>query len=602
MVGPIPDEYQEKLMKPIDNTLLQVALGKKPADRVIMNGKIVDVFSREIYKGGIAISGTKIAGVGDVEQTIGTSTEVMDAHGYHLVPGLIDGHVHIESSMLDITHFAEMAIRHGTTSVMTDLHEVAVVGGLEALKEVLDEAKGLPFKVFFVVPSHVPFSPGFETTGGLIGPDEVKIALQFPHAVGLSEIVVTAALAEDARLWRSMQITRDAGLSLHGHSPFVNGAQLSAFASLGIRTDHESFTLEDAIQRLRAGIHLLIRDGSTAEGIPDLIRTITERGLDSHRISVITDDYLAQDLVSKGYMDAVYLRLLKHHVDPMTSIQLISINAAEAYRVDDEIGALAPGREADILLVEDLNTFKIHQVFSCGKLVAEDGQLIQPFPPPSQSKIHMNSIHVLKPVTVLDFEKLAMHPSGQGEVNIHVLVTPEEIPVPELGIFKVKVLRGVIQPDPQQDIAASCVVERHTANGNVSLAFIKGFRLKQGAIASSVAHDHHNIIGLGTNYEDLACAIQRVIELQGGQVVVRDGKVVAEIPLPILGLMSSEPANWVCERIKELGTAALQIGCGMRWPLMFLSFMSCSSGPGYSITDKGLLDGFNQCFLPIVAD
>jgi adenine deaminase len=280
MVGPIPDEYQEKLMKPIDNTLLQVALGKKPADRVIMNGKIVDVFSREIYKGGIAISGTKIAGVGDVEQTIGTSTEVMDAHGYHLVPGLIDGHVHIESSMLDITHFAEMAIRHGTTSVMTDLHEVAVVGGLEALKEVLDEAKGLPFKVFFVVPSHVPFSPGFETTGGLIGPDEVKIALQFPHAVGLSEIVVTAALAEDARLWRSMQITRDAGLSLHGHSPFVNGAQLSAFASLGIRTDHESFTLEDAIQRLRAGIHLLIRDGSTAEGIPDLIRTITERGLD----------------------------------------------------------------------------------------------------------------------------------------------------------------------------------------------------------------------------------------------------------------------------------------------------------------------------------
>ena len=589
-------------MESINKKVLHVALGKEPADLVITNGKVVNVFSREIYAGGVAISGTKIAAVGEVEYTIGQGTKLIDADGFHLVPGLIDGHVHVESSMLAITHFAEMAVRHGTTSVMTDLHEVAVVGGLEAVKEILDEAKNLPFKIYFVVPSHVPFSPGFETTGGSIGPDEVKEALHFPHSVGLSEIVVTSALAENPRLWKSMQLTRNAGLSLHGHCPFTDGPELSGYASLGIRTDHESFNLNDGIQRLRAGIHLQIRDGSTAESIPEIIQTITEKGLDSRHISVITDDYLAEDLVSKGYMDAVYRRLISHGVDPMTAIQLISLNAAEAYRVDDEIGVLAPGREADVLLVEDLNNFAIHKVISCGKLVVEDSQLVKEFPSPLPSNKQVNSFHVLKPVSAKDLENLARVASGKKDVSINVLVTPEEIPVPELKVFKAKIYKGVVQPDPEQDISAVCVVERHKSTGNIALAFLRGFKLKKGAMASSVAHDNHNIIGLGTNYEDLACAVQRVIELQGGQVIVNGGKVVAEIPLPILGLMSSEPASRVCDQIKDLTAAARDLGCEMRWPLMFLSFMTCSAGPGYSITDKGLLDGFRQRFLPITAE
>jgi adenine deaminase len=589
-------------MEPIDNKILHVALGKNPADLVIINGKIVNVFCGEIYDGGIAISGTKIAAVGDVEYTIGQGSEVIDAKGSFLVPGLIDGHVHVESSMLDITHFAEMAVRHGTTSIMTDLHEVAAVGGLEVVKEVLDEAKNLPFKIYFVVPSHVPFSPGFETTGGSIGPDEVKEALQYPRSVGLSEVVVTSALAEDPRLWKSMQITRAGGLSLHGHCPFTEGPNLSGYASLGIRTDHESFTLNDGINRLRAGIHVQIRDGSTAEGIPDIIRLITEKGYDSRHISVITDDYLAEDLVSKGYMDAVCRRLMSFGVDPLTAIQLISLNAAEAYQVEDEIGVLAPGREADILFVKDLSTFTVHGVISRGKFIVEDGQLLEAFKSAPPSFKQRNSIHVLRPISTKDLESLASVPAEKEIVKINVLVTPTEIPVPELKQITVKVCKGVVQPDPKQDIAAVCVVERHTANGNVSLAFLKGFNLKHGAMASSVAHDHHNIIGLGTNYKDLACAINRVIDMQGGQVVVRNGKVIAGIPLPVLGLMSPEPASWVCQRIKEIGSAALEIGCDMRWPLMFLSFMTCSSGPGYSITDKGLMDGFNQCFLPIVAE
>ena len=399
-----------------------------------------------------------------------------------------------------------------------------------------------------------------------------------------------------------MELTRKAGLTLHGHCPFTEGPELSGYASLGIRTDHESFSLDDGIHRLRAGIHLQIRDGSTAEGIPEIIRTITEKGLDSRHISIITDDYLAEDLVSRGYMDAVYRRLRRQGIDPMTAIQLISLNAAEAYRVDDEIGVLAPGREADVLLVKDLDTFTIHKVISCGKLAVEDGQLVKEFPAPSPSPLHANSIHVLKSVTAKDLENLASVKTGKDDVSINVLVTPQEIPVPELRVYKVKIRKGVIQPDPGQDISAVCVVERHKATGNIALAFIKGFRLKKGAMASSVAHDNHNIIGLGTNYDDLAYAVQRVIELQGGQVVVNSGNAVAEIPLPILGLMSPESAGRVCEQIKDLSAAARDLGCEMRWPLMFLSFMTCSSGPGYSITDKGLLDGFHQQFLPIAVE
>ncbi len=580
---------------------MQVALGNSPADLVILNGQVVNVFSREIYPGGIAIRGAKIAAVGDVEYAVGKETKVIDAGGRFLTPGLVDGHVHVESSTLNITRFAGLALRHGTTSIMSDLHEVAVVGGLSALQEVLNEGNRLPFKVYFVVPSHVPFSPGFETTGGVIGPDEVATAARFPRSVGLSEVVVTFALNEEARLWKAMDIIRSAGQTLHGHCPFTKGAQLSAFASLGIRTDHESFDFDDGIQRLRAGIHLQIRHGSAAESIPDLIRIVTEKGLDSRHISIITDDYLAEDLLSKGYMDAIVRKLIKHGVDPVTAIQMTSLNAAEAYRVDHEIGVLAPGREADILLVDDLEDFNVHQVISRGILVAENEQTIGAFPEPSPSPAQMNSVHVARPITPADLEQAVGKAAGQDKVRVNTLVIPPEIPVPDLGIFEVNVQNGIPQPQPENDMAVICVVERHKATGNIAVAFAKGFHLKKGAMASSVAHDHHKIIAIGTNYHDLARSVNRVIELQGGQVVACDGVVTAEVPLPILGLMSLAPAEEVCQQANRLTTAAREIGCDLRWPLMFLSFVSCSSGPGYSITDKGFLDGYHQRFIPVIA-
>jgi len=588
---------------PIDyKKIVEVARNEQPAELVIHNGRIVNVFSGEIYPGGIAITGNRIAATGDMGDYLDQALKVIDAEECYITPGLIDGHVHLESSMLSPNRFAELALAHGTTSIMTDLHEVAVVGGLEAVQEILENANESLLKIYFVIPSHVPFSPGLETTGSIIGPEEISTALNYPRVAGLSEIVVSSALGGDERLWESMELVRSRGKLLHGHGPFTYGGDLAAFASLGIHTDHESFTAKDGIARLRAGIHLQIRHGSAAESIPEIIKVITKDGLDSSNTSVITDDILAEDLYKKGYQD-VNIRLLQEEgIDPMTAIQMVTINAAKAFRLEDEIGVLAPGRQADVVLVKDLVEFKPHTVLASGVVVMEERKVVFNFPETQPTQRQLNSIHINKTIHSEDIEKLASCSSGLHKVKVHVLNTPQEIPVPTLEVMEVSVKFDAAQPDPKQDIAAISVVERHHSTGNIALAFIKGFQLKHGAMASSVAHDHHNIIAIGTNYTDIAYAINRVAELKGGQVVVENSNVLSEIALPILGLMSPDSVDKTCEGLRELTKAARDIGCQMRWPHMFMSFMSCSGGPGFSITDMGLLDGYKQVFIPAVIE
>jgi adenine deaminase len=582
------------------HNLIRVARKQEYADVVVKNGKIVNVFSGEIYEGGLAIVDDLIAAVGDMDGYVGPNTHVVDAKNGFVAPGLIDGHVHIESSMLSVTRFAELALRHGTTSVMSDLHEVAVVGGLETVLEMLREAEQALLKIYFVIPSHVPFSPGFETTGAIVGPKEVRKALEFPRCVGLSEIVVSSALGEEERLWKAMDIVRGAGKLLHGHGPFTYGSDLAGFAALGIHTDHEAFSLEDGLARLRAGIHLQIRQGSAAESIPELIPLIIEQGLNSENVSVITDDILAEDLAQKGYQDVNIGVLQELGLDAISAIQMVTINAAKAFRLEHEVGVLAPGRQADLVIVDDLKSFIPRTVMARGTLVMDDGDLVFEFPEPKPSYRQLNSINMKVSVKGSTLSSLAKCSPDLDRVSVHVLDTPKEIPVPELKVLELKVRNGSAQPDPQKDIAAIVVAERHHATGNISLSFTRGFGLKKGAIASSVAHDNHNIIAIGVNYEDLAFAINRVADLKGGQVVVENENVLAEVPLPILGLMSADPVEDVCNGLRKLTAAAREIGCDMRWPHMFMSFMTCSAGPGYSITDKGLLDGYKQEFIPAI--
>lgn len=582
--------------------LMRVARGLEAPDLVIQNAQIVDVQTGEIYPGGMAVAGKRIAAIGDIECYVGSASSVIDAGGSFLTPGLIDGHVHIESSMLNVVHFAELALIHGTTSIMTDLHEVAAVGGLEVVYEVLQEADRTPFKIYFIVPSHVPFSPGFETTGGSIGPDEIPRALRFPRAIGLSEIVVSSVLDGDSRLLEAMKITRTKGGLLHGHAPFTSNGDLQAFAAAGIRTDHESFTCEDAIERLRAGIHVQIRHGSGAESIPDILPGLIEKGVSLRRASVITDDILAEDLLKKGYMDHIVRILQAHGLDPISAIQMATINTAEAFRVDDQIGLLAPGREADALIVDSLQTFEPRIVMAKGQVVASGGRLAMPHHTPMPSGKQLNSIRLPGPILPTDLEALArVDPAGGDRIDVHVLATPQNLPVPKLEIHSLPMRNGLIEPDPERDISAIAVIDRYTGNAGKALAFARGFGLRKGAMASSVAHDSHNLIAIGTNYSDMAIALNRIVELRGGQAAIADGQILAEIALPILGLMSPEPVSEVCAAINRLTSAARSLGCNMRWPLMFLSFMTCSAGPGYSITDKGLLDGYQQAFLSMVA-
>ena len=413
---------------------------------------------------------------------------------------------------------------------------------------------------------------------------------------------MSSALGGDQRLWKAMELVRSKGKLLHGHGPFTYGGDLAAFASLGIHTDHESFTVEDGIARLRAGIHLQIRQGSAAESIPEIIKIVTEEGLDSSNISIITDDILAEDLFNKGYQDLNIRLLQEHGVDPLMAVQMVSINAAKAFHLEDEIGLLAPGRQADVVIVKDLVDFKPATVLARGVVVLDQGQSVFDFPQHQPTSRQLNSFHINKPVKKENLEKLARCSTSLERARVHVLDTPQDIPVPDLVIMELPVENGAAQPDPTQDIAAITVAERHHATGNISLAFVKGFHLERGAMASSVAHDHHNIIGIGANYADLADAINRVAELKGGQVVMEGGEVLAEVALPILGLMSPDTVSKVCEGLRKLTDAARKIGCQMRWPHMFMSFMSCSGGPGYSITDMGLLDGYQQVFLPAVIE
>lgn len=575
----------------IDLNLVSVARRAMPASLVIIGGKIVNVFTGEIYDGGIAVFGKHIAVVGDIEGTIGSDTQIIDASGSYLVPGLMDGHNHIESSLLSIEQFAGCALRTGTTSIVTDLHEVAAVGGLKMVRKFLDNIKDYPFNLFFAIPSHVPFTPGYETTGGIVGPEQVSQALEWPESVGLSEVVASSALEKDERLLRSMSIVKQSGGLLHGHSPFITGGDLAGFASMGARTCHESFNHTEAIERLRNGIHLLIRDSSVAHSLPEIIRCYTESGVSSRRISLITDDLLAHDLVYVGYMDEVVRRAIKLGVDPVTAIQMVTLNPAEAYRVDHIVGALAPGRLADIVFIEDLDEFIPKKVISNGELVAIDKNIIVDL---SQSKnVDSNSINIKSQLSVPMLEK-HLTIKGAKEVSVNILDTPQDMPVPKISVESLKTKDGVVYPDPSNDIALMCVFERHNASGNLSVAFVRGFGLKTGAMASSVAHDHHNLIGIGTSLDDLVVAINRVASLHGGQVIVSKGNVLAELPLPILGLMSDQPYQEVCSHIDELDKASREIGATMSWPLMFLSFLSCSAGPGYALTDKGIYDGFNK--------
>ena len=574
----------------MNKELLAVAKGLKPADLVVNNGKIVNVYSGEIYDGGVAVCGDTIAAVGDVAYCIGEGTKVIDAQGNYITPGFLDGHIHPESSSLAIRPFAEGVLLHGTTGIMTDLHEVGVVSGLEGIEAVLKEAEATDLAVYFIVPSHVPFAHNLETSGGKFDPEIIRKALQRKDAVGLSECVGHYIIAEHPELLESLGDTLSLpGKTLQGHLPAIYGPNMAACAAAGVNTCHESFCEQDVYERLRNGIHLQLREGSAARNMSlGLLQAVMNSGVDTANVSIVTDDLHTCDLKDRGHMDDSLRTAFSQGLSFMKGIQFVTINAARAFQMENKIGSLTPGRRADINITTGAEDFKVLTTVAGGKQVTENGQLIVHYEKAEHDPCILNTVHFVNPITADSFKMKA--PEGAKKVKVMCMDTLPYIPFTSRRDVELNVVDGVIQCDTEQDVLYIAQVERHGKNGNIGKAFMGGFHIKGGALASSVGHDNHNIIVMGDSFEDMALAVNRCAELGGGQVIVRNGEVAAEVAYPICGLMSDLSLDELAAQKKALNAVAYEMGTPIQIPFMFLCFICLACIEAYAVTDKGFID------------
>jgi len=584
----------------MDQHLFEVAMGKTPADVVIKNGQIVNVYTKEIYEGGVAIAGDRIAACGEVDYAIGEKTEVIDAEGNYIVPGFIDGHIHPESTALSPARFAEIALSCGTTTVFTDFHEIGVVGGMLAMNAVVEEAKKTPLKFKWVVPSHVPFSPGLETSGGSIDPEIIHTAMKRDDAVGLSEIVSQYIAFEHPALLQSIDDTKKAGKILSGHLPDVEGPLANACAALGVLNDHESLSAHDVLTRARMGIYVHLRHNLIVPTMPELIKAITENKIDTRVLGLGTDDTSAVSLVNDGHIDYLIRTVMSLGVDFVTAIQMATLNNACSFQMEQEIGSLAPGRCADVNIVTGAEDFKVLKTIANGKLVAEGGKLVEEIVLPKHKKVLLDTFHLKKAVEASDLVIPAE--KGANSARTHIMRTLPWVPITEGGEAVLPVKDGYVGSDVEQDLLHIAVIERHHKTGNIGKAFIGGFGLAEGAMASSIGHDHHNIVVMGADPEEMAVAANRVVELNGGIVLVKDGKVVKEIALPICGLLTDLDAWTLAKERQALLGAAAELGCKVADAFMFLSFVTLAAIPAFAVTDKGYVNVMTQSLMDPVLE
>lgn len=562
----------EKLRKRI-----QIATGKRPADLVIQNCKIVNVYTREVIEGDIALSDGIIAGVGHYQ-----GENVVDAKGSYAIPGLIEGHIHIESSMVAPEEFSRLLIPHGTTTVIADPHEIVNVCGINGLNYMLDAAEQTALDIKYMLPSCVPCTP-WEHSGAVIDAEAMKDPIKDERILGLGEFmnnvgVVTTA-EEDLQ---KIALCQEMGKIVDGHAPGVAGYDLMGYLSAGIHTDHECTTVEEMQERIRNGMYVQLRQGSATQDIPLLVPGLTPEN--ARRCLLCSDDRQSATLLDQGDLDDCLRICVELGVDPLLAVQMATLNAAECYRLYDR-GAIAPGLRGDIVLVSDLKDFRVEKVWVEGKLVAEDGAYLPPLTRQDITPV-MGSIHVK------DFsaDRLKLHLSHEEAVVMELV--PGSLLTKKRLIPVKRTADGDFSFDPAQDIAKIAVVERHHDTGNVASALIKGYGIRQGAVAVTIAHDSHNIIVVGTSNEEMALAVETIKAQSGGVALVKDGAVLGQMPLPIGGLMSDRSAEWVRDQLVLLHDLAFEeLGVSRSVdPIMTLAFMSLPVIPEVKLTDMGLFD------------
>lgn len=590
----------------LTRSLVAVAMGREKADLVIRNGKWVCVQSGEIIpKTDIAVTSGRIAYVGpDASHAIGSETKVIEADGSYLVPGLLDGHMHVESGMVTVTEFVRAVGVRGTTGIFVDPHEIANVFGLRGVKFMVDEAQKQPIHVWVQMPSCVPSAPGFETPGASISVKDVQTAMKWKGIIGLGEMMnFPGVFMGDGKMLDEMSATHAAGKTIGGHYASHDlGLPFHGYVAGGAEDDHEGTRVEDAVARVRQGMKAMLRYGSAWHDVAVGIKAITERKLDSRRFILCTDDSHAATLAEEGHMDRVLRHAVAEGLDPMTAIQMMTINTAEHFGQTLEMGMIAPGRWADILLVRDLKNFYADLVVAKGEIISEKGQWQVNLPERKYPAWIMRSVHLKRKLAARDFlVKTDMHSGSELTANV-IGVIENQAPTHHLKL-KVTVLDGEVKSDIKRDIAKIAVVERHHSTGAVTVGFVQGFGLtRRCAIGSTVAHDSHHMIVVGTDDECMAIAANELGRCGGGQVVVLDGVIVGQVELAIGGLMSNERAAVVAKKAATILEGLKMCGCELNNPNMQLSLMGLVVIPELRISDKGLVNVLNREFVPVLED
>lgn len=566
--------------------LVDAALSKIKPALVLKNGFIVDVHTEEIIKGDVAINEGRIVGL--FEDYEGKKN--IDVTGKYVLPGLIDGHIHLESSMLSLSEFCKAAVPRGTTAVIADPHEIANVGGVKAIKAIIQNSKNLPFEIFLSAPSCVP-ATHLETSGAVIGSKQIGELLDMPEITCLGEMMnYPGVINKDEEVMKKIELAKLRRKRIDGHCPGLTGKELCAYIAAGVNSDHESTTGEESVEKLRKGLYLMIREGSAAQNLSNILPYLIQKKTDLGRCLLVSDDRSPEHLITKGHMDYTIKKAIRLGLNPTSAIKMASLNPAKHFCLRGH-GSLGVGRRANIIVVDSLQNFKVEMTIFRGNIVAENGKLTVNIPEDKYYPEILNSVKLKKKFKAEDFKV------KDKKKKVKVIEIIENEIVTKKMIAKLKGTNGELKSDIENDILKIAVIERHKGRNNFTVGFVHGFKLKRGAFASTVAHDSHNIIVTGADDEDMATAVNKLGEIKGGFVVVESSKVIASLPLEIAGLMTSKSIEEVYEHQKIVLNSIASLGCQLKSPLMALAFLALPVIPKLKITDKGLVEDFK--FVPL---
>lgn len=595
-----------------NRTLIRVAQGQQPADLVIRHARLVSVTSGEILDNtDVAVADGRVAYVGiaphTAEHCIGENTRVIDANGSYLAPGFLDGHIHVESSMVAPTEYARAVVPHGTTGIYWDPHEAMNVAGIPALRELAKNAACSPMKFMITPGSCVPAVPGFEDTGASIDAHDIADTEDWDSVVGLGEMMdYPGVLSCKDRVMDEIDVTLRNGETVTGHYAVPETDRgLNAYIDSGVSCCHESTRAEDVVAKVRLGMYAQLREGSAWQNLHDLAPAITSHKIDTRLCNLVSDDNHPGTLVSEGHVDRILRMAVREGIDPVTAIQMVTINTATCFQMQNELGSIAPGKCADLVLLGSLTDFNVQRVFIDGQEVARDGKPLFGAPAYDWPEAFTHTMHVAHPINDNTFRIPAVDAHGsalQGPTaTVRVMVSSAGSTLTKEEHAQVRIVDGELLCDPAHDVLKAFVFERHHATGNFAYGFAKGFGI-HGALAQTVAHDAHNLLVVGDNDHDMALAANELISCGGGEVAVQDGQVLGKVELPLFGIMSPDSIEEVAQKVQKVERAWASMGCTMPSPFMTMGLLSLACIPELRLTDRGYVDCTKYQFVPLVVE